>query len=291
MKVRVQAQSPGTTAQTIQVFFVSTNTFLIIFNAMSRTAIIILFSCVGTLMHAQNLGGTWRGKLTQGPGGCFPVYFIEMQIKVDGRKVYGSSYHFSDVNNFVKENFEGVFDPKDKTVIIQETGPTTFHVPADCIPCIKRYTLAFAQAKDSQTLSGDWGGRMMNSQVSCPPGKIILTKEASAIFNEIRVDTGNLRLDFYDNAEIDGDTISVTVDNQTAVSRQHLSAKPISVNIRIDLTQTDHEVVMIAENEGSIPPNTALLIVTAGEKRYQLFLSSDVDQKKVLVRFIYEKPK
>jgi hypothetical protein len=258
---------------------------------MSRPTTVIFFLCLATTIHAQNLGGTWRGKLTQGPGGCFPVYFIEMQVKVEGLKVYGSSYHFSDVNNFVKENFEGVFDSKNKTVIIQETGPTTFHVPPDCIPCIKRYTLAFAQVKDSQTLSGDWGGRMMNSQVSCPPGKIILTKEASSIFNEIRVDTGNLRLDFYDNAEIDGDTISVSVDNQIAVSHQRLSAKPITVNIRIDFAKTDHEVVMIAENEGSIPPNTALLIVTAGDKRYRLFLSSDVDQKKVLVRFIYEKPK
>jgi hypothetical protein len=151
--------------------------------------------------------------------------------------------------------------------------------------------LAFTQTRDSQNLSGDWGGRMMNSQVTCPPGKIVLTKEMSSIFNEIKVDTGNLRLDFYDNAEIDGDTISVSVDNEVVVSHQRLAAKPITVGIRIDLVKTEHEVVMIAENEGTIPPNTALLIVTAGQKRYSLFLSSDVDQKKVLVRFIYEKPR
>jgi hypothetical protein len=257
---------------------------------MSRFITVIFFLCFASSVQSQSLGGTWRGKLTQGPGGCFPIYFIEMQVRVEGLKVYGSSYHFSDVNNFVKENFEGVYDPKNKSVVIQETGPKTFHVPADCIPCIKRYTLALTQAKDSQTLNGDWGGRMMNSQMACPPGKILLTKEASAIFNEIKVDTGNLRLDFYDNAEIDGDTISVSVDNQITVSHQRLSAKAVTVNIRIDFIKTEHEVIMIAENEGSIPPNTALLIVTAGEKRYRLFLSSDVDQKKVLVRFIYENP-
>jgi len=132
---------------------------------------------------------------------------------------------------------------------------------------------------------------MMNSQMSCPPGKITLTKEASSVFNEIKVDTGNLRLHFYDNAEIDGDTISVSVDNKMVVSHQMLTAKPITVYTRIDFIKTEHEVIMIAENEGAIPPNTALLIVTAGSKRYQLFLSSDVDQKKILVRFIYEKPK
>ncbi len=190
---------------------------------MSRFITAIFFLCFACSIQSQSLGGTWRGRLTQGPGGCFPIYFIEMQLRVEGLKVYGSSYHFSDVTNFVKENFEGVYDP-------------------------------------------------------------------SAIFNEIKVDTGNLRLDFYDNAEIDGDTISVSVDNQITVSHQRLSAKAVTVSIRIDFIKTEHEVIMIAENEGSIPPNTALLIVTAGEKRYRLFLSSDVDQKKVLVRFIYENP-
>ena len=258
---------------------------------MSRFLAVIIFFCSTSPLSAQNLTGTWRGRLTQAPGGCFNVYFIEMQLRIEGLKVYGSSYHFSDVTNFVKENFEGVYDTKNKSLTIQETGPTTFHVPPDCIPCIKHYLLGFSQVKDSQNLSGDWGGRMMNSQVTCPPGKIVLTKEASSIFNEIKVDTGNLRLDFYDNAEIDGDTISVSVDNQTVVTHQRLAAKPITVFIRIDFVKTEHEVIMIAENEGTIPPNTALLIVTAGEKRYRLFLSSDVDQKKVLVRFIYEKPK
>ncbi len=257
---------------------------------MPRFITVIVFFCIACIVHSQNLNGTWRGKLTQSPGGCFPVYFIEMQLKVEGLKVYGSSYHFSDVTNFVKENFEGVYDARNKLLTIQESGPTTFHVPPDCVPCIKRYTLAFNQAKDSQILSGDWGGRMMNSQVTCPPGKILLTKETSSIFNEIKVDTGNLRLDFYDNAEIDGDTISVSVDNQMVVTHQRLAAKPITVAIRIDFIKTEHEVIMIAENEGTIPPNTALLIVTAGEKRYRLFLSSDIDQKKVLLRFIYEKP-
>jgi hypothetical protein len=46
---------------------------------------------------------------------------------------------------------------------------------------------------------------------------------------------------------------------------------------------------MVGENLGSIPPNTALMIVTAGNKRYQLYLTSD-NQKNAMVRFVYEKP-
>jgi hypothetical protein len=46
---------------------------------------------------------------------------------------------------------------------------------------------------------------------------------------------------------------------------------------------------MIGENLGTIPPNTALLIVTAGNKRYQLFLASN-GKKNAQVRFVYDKP-
>jgi hypothetical protein len=43
---------------------------------------------------------------------------------------------------------------------------------------------------------------------------------------------------------------------------------------------------MVADNLGAIPPNTALMIITAGDKRYQLFISSDEQKNaKVVVRY------
>jgi hypothetical protein len=44
---------------------------------------------------------------------------------------------------------------------------------------------------------------------------------------------------------------------------------------------------MIAENLGTIPPNTAVLIITAGEKHYRLYLTS-TENKNAMVRFIYD---
>ena len=49
-------------------------------------------------------------------------------------------------------------------------------------------------------------------------------------------------------------------------------------------------MIMVGENLGSIPPNTALMIVNDGDKRYQVYLTSD-NKKNAMVRFIYEKPK
>ena len=145
----------------------------------------------------------------------------------------------------------------------------------------------------------------MNNQ-ACPPGTIVMTRTAESAFKdidktvplttrknelvrEIKVDTGNIRLDFYDNGQVDGDTISVFVDKSPGISMQRLAAKPLTLNVKIDLRKTEYEVVMVGENLGDIPPNTALMIVTAGSKRYQLYLTS-TEQKNAMVRFIYEKP-
>ncbi|MBD0364627.1 MAG: hypothetical protein ICV53_00775 [Flavisolibacter sp.] len=72
------------------------------------------------------------------------------------------------------------------------------------------------------------------------------------------------------------------------LSHQLLTAKPITVYITVDLQHTFQEVEMVAENLGSIPPNTALLIITAGDKKYRLYLSS-TETKSATVRFLYDK--
>ncbi|HEX2609185.1 MAG TPA: hypothetical protein VHK91_17510, partial [Flavisolibacter sp.] len=142
-----------------------------------------------------------------------------------------------------------------------------------------------------EMLSGDWGGVVMNGSAACTPGRIVLRRAAQSDFDhikEIRVDTGTIKLDFYDNAEIDGDSVTVTLDNKVIVSHQKLGLKPITVEIKVDLDHKEQEMTMIADNLGTIPPNTALLIITAGSKKYQLFLASD-KTKSAQVRFIYEK--
>lgn len=253
---------------------------------------------------AQELTGVWKGTLTQGPGGCFSSYNIELQIQLNGTKVTGASYHYSDLTNYVKEEFEGSYNPETKTLVINEIKVITFHVPPDCVPCIKKYTLTYTRNDDKEILSGEWGGVTMSSNAICPPGKIGLHRMAKSDFEEvdetiplttrknelvreIKVDTGTVQLSFYDNATIDGDTISVFLDKKVVLSNQRLSAKPIQLDVRITLQEKEHEVVMVAENLGEIPPNTALMIVTAGPKRYQLYLTS-TETKNAMVRFVYE---
>jgi hypothetical protein len=47
---------------------------------------------------------------------------------------------------------------------------------------------------------------------------------------------------------------------------------------------------MIADNLGTIPPNTAMVIITAADRKYRLFLKSD-KQRSAQVRVVYEDPR
>lgn len=238
--------------------------------------------------NAQNLTGFWKGSLTL--RGCFPDNNIELQITVDRGAVSGDSYHYQDINNYVKKKFSGNYFPDAKRIVLQESIVTTYHIPQNCVICVKKYDLQYKREGNLETLSGSWTGNILNSGAECRGGTIVLTRIAESAFKEvpeIKVDTGTIRLDFYDNGIVDGDSITVLVNKRVVLSHQRLTARPITTYIKIDPQNTFQEVEMVAENLGSIPPNTAMLLITAGEKTYRLYLSS-TEQKNAMVRFVYD---
>ncbi|TDH29286.1 hypothetical protein EXU57_04275 [Segetibacter sp. 3557_3] len=114
------------------------------------------------------------------------------------------------------------------------------------------------------------------------PKPEILKKRSNELVKTIYTAERDLKIELYDNGDIDGDTISVYYNNQLIVSRKRLTDKPISFNIKANENEPLHEFVMVAENLGQIPPNTALMIITAGNKRYELFITS-TEQKNAVV--------
>lgn len=104
------------------------------------------------------------------------------------------------------------------------------------------------------------------------------TKRENVVVQEIEVDSDSLRVDVYDNGEIDGDIISVFYNQQLIMHNQKLTHKSIHIDIQLDSTREVNEITMFAENLGLIPPNTALLIVRDGKKQYDIRLSSNMEK-------------
>jgi hypothetical protein len=81
-------------------------------------------------------------------------------------------------------------------------------------------------------------------------------------------------VELYDNGQIDDDTVSLYLDNRPVLVRKRLSTVPIIVDLRLERDGREKELVMHAENMGTIPPNTALMVVTVRDKRYEFIIES-----------------
>jgi hypothetical protein len=98
------------------------------------------------------------------------------------------------------------------------------------------------------------------------------------------------KVDFYDNGEIDGDSITVFYNNKVLLSHKMLTTKPISLTLALDENVKENMITMYADNLGSIPPNTALMVVTDGDKRYEIRMTSDTEKSGSVVFIHGQKP-
>jgi hypothetical protein len=105
------------------------------------------------------------------------------------------------------------------------------------------------------------------------------------VSSEITVESDSLQVDFYDNGEVDGDSISIFYNDKLIAFNRILSAKAIHFTVGLDTTKEVNEITMFADNLGSIPPNTALMLVYDGKKRYETRLTSTLRKNaSVLIR-------
>ncbi len=93
----------------------------------------------------------------------------------------------------------------------------------------------------------------------------------------------SLVLTLYDNGEIDGDTVTVLMNGKVIWPKQGLTANGINKTIRIPASLDSVKLIMYAENLGSIPPNTGLLVVRDGGKDYEIRFSGDLQKNAAIV--------
>ena len=110
--------------------------------------------------------------------------------------------------------------------------------------------------------------------VSPKQAGIQLEKRDKEIMQVIPVENDSVSISLFDNGIVDGDSITLIYNNEVILTHQLLSSKPLKLSLYIDPQKTGNELVMYAENLGSIPPNTALMIIDDGNNRYQVNVNS-----------------
>lgn len=114
----------------------------------------------------------------------------------------------------------------------------------------------------------------------------VLASRANELVKTITTNAREIGINIYDNGTVDNDTVSVYLDKKLVIAKKRLTEKPLSLKLSLSDESNYHELVMVAENLGEIPPNTSLMVVNAGNRQYEVRITS-TEQKNAVVIFKY----
>lgn len=187
---------------------------------------------------------------------------------------------FSDEWDFVLENY--IYGANDPYII--DSIDNLRRAPK-VLPEIKERELASATVKTVETTQP---AITVNAPVSSNYQRY--TSREKKLATVIPVSGDSIELRFYDNAVVDGDSIAVFLNDKMLFEHVRLNNKPFKFKLSVKDLMEDNEMVMVAENLGTIPPNTSLMVVEIDGNRYEARLESTANTS-ALIRFIKQKPK
>jgi len=260
-------------------------------------------------VHAQtqSVSGTWNGNYAWSINGMQP-YNVQLDISLYNDSVISGTTHLYYGNNrYEHHKITGFYYAGRAAVSFTESliGTNLAYIYE------VTYKMKLYSDKDKLILRGKW--KPANTSFYSPVHTVRFTKVKDSIahlpakhisttdplyqkLNRIPdvqkiielsdPEKDSIKIDIYDNGEIDGDIISAFLDDTCIINQKEISAKPLSFTLTLKKTGFNHKIKLVAENLGAIPPNTALMIITTSKNRYELRLSSDL-QKNALVEFFF----
>lgn len=104
----------------------------------------------------------------------------------------------------------------------------------------------------------------------------------NSVIDSIQVTSPEIEISLFDNGDIDGDTVTVYHNGKKIIDKQVLGLKALVYTISANSSDRIHVFTLVAENLGSIPPNTAYMRITAGEKNYKLLAKTNLNENAVI---------
>lgn len=110
--------------------------------------------------------------------------------------------------------------------------------------------------------------------INTAPALLSFDLRQNKLLKTLEITSDSIVLAFYDNGVVDGDSVSVYLNKQNIISNVKL--RTVASKKTIHVKDLQIELLLVAENLGSIPPNTGLLTITDGGKVYQVHFSADL---------------
>lgn len=113
-----------------------------------------------------------------------------------------------------------------------------------------------------------------------PPPAIEYAHRATDTLSTLVANKQRIVMWLWDNAERDGDTLSVFLNGRAVLSGLALTRD--RHKLKVDLMPGMNELLVVAHNEGRVPPNTASAIVRTGRGRQELLFSTSLQRNQTL---------
>lgn len=168
---------------------------------------------------------------------------------------------------------------------VAKVNPVTKENTPGKSPTVNTHTETENGAKENKNTETENPARKNTENPSAP--ELNFEKRNTEIVKTIEIINETFRVDLYDNGDIDGDSVSLFYNGKLLLSHKRLSDKPITLTLDATTDKQVNELTMYAENLGEIPPNTAVMIVTDGDKRYEVRITSDL-KKSGTIRFVHK---
>jgi hypothetical protein len=189
---------------------------------------------------------------------------------------------FNDEWNFVIDNYlVGTNDPKIIDSIAQIAGKPFTNNEEETVAEEKNKIISQPVTKNEDPVRKE----MVSIPAIKPENKIEIkiapptieqkfVSRKKVFTKEIPVSGDSIELRFYDNAEVDGDSISLFLNGEMIFEHIRLTEKAYTIKLSVTDLQPENELTMVAENLGAIPPNTSYMVAVVGDKRYDAQLAS-----------------
>jgi hypothetical protein len=110
-------------------------------------------------------------------------------------------------------------------------------------------------------------------------------KRIIEVQKKIQIRNQKIVFQFWDEGQEDGDRITLIFNDKVILSNHTLSKNKVEEKI-VDAVPGKNKLILIAENVGNIPPNTAKVMVVSGDVKTKLELKSDLSQSGAVEFFL-----
>lgn len=277
-------------------------------------------------LPAQDLSGVWVGNYSKHILMTTPQKLVVELYLHDDSLITGASHLYYRNNMYEHYTLVGSYNRKDSIARFREDSTLGVKLGYLVNNCLGNYITKLTVNDTSMLLTGKWSDNR-TSLGHCPTVNVHLAKPLSQRKAQVITETKNrkqepvpdkiavkdkiddknleraseiqslieipvaekdsIRIELYDNKEVDGDVISLYLNDEILLHKQQLRATPLVLYVSLNTGAVVDKIKMAAENMGSDPPCTAMMqITTRTGKKYKIDLSSNYSRNGIVELFL-----